>query len=53
MKHETIITTFMKENIQETSVCFLSIVPVVDNLEEFYYVLNMKRTHKKYSDMNI
>ena len=46
------IATFMNENIQETSFCFLSLVPVIDNLSKMFLgkfcFLNMKKsTHKK------
>ena len=34
IKHETMITTFMRENTQETSFSLLSLVPVIDNLSK-------------------
>ena len=34
IKHETMITTFMRENTQEISFSLLSLVPVIDNLSK-------------------
>ena len=34
IKHETMTTTFMRENTQETSSSLLSLVPVIDNLSK-------------------
>ena len=34
IKLETMITTFMRENTQETFFSFLSLVPVIDNLSK-------------------
>ena len=34
IKHETMITTFMRENTQGTSFSLLSLVPAIDNLSK-------------------
>ena len=34
IKHGTMITTFMRENTQETSFSLLSLEPVIDNLSK-------------------
>ena len=34
IKYETMVTTFMKENIQQTSIWLLSLVSVIENLSK-------------------